>query len=247
MTKVFLLGTFHFMESSIDFYNEDKQKQLWELNERLLKFNPDAIALEAAAHAQNDVDASYDKFSLDDLSDFEKMRNGTLGTIYIFGNTHPIPYKNEAVQVGYRLGKTMGLNKVHAVDDDTPLNIFPEDTPEYINNAFNKHWEKMKDKKENKTIHDMLRHNNSEEWSYHNQQLYLVKNAVGAGASYAGADYFGRWYMRNLKIFANLQKLCKNHDRVFSLYGAGHLYILRELINLSEEMELVDYQDYLNI
>jgi len=55
----------------------------------------------------------------------------------------------------------------------------------------------------------------------------------------------GKWYMRNLKIFANLQKLCENYNRVFLLYGAGHLYILRELINQCEDMELVNYRKYL--
>ena len=155
-------------------------------------------------------------------------------------------YKNEAIQVGYRLGKSIGLDKIHAVDDDTALGIFPEDeTPEYIKNAFRKHMEKLHGFMNEKDIPDMLRNINSDEWSYHNQQMYLVKNAVGAGGSYAGADFFGRWYMRNLKIFANLQKLCEKHERIFSLYGAGHLYILRELINQCEDMELVDYRDYL--
>ena len=243
MTQIFLLGTFHFIESSIDFYTDDAQQQLRELNERLVKFNPDAITVEAPAHAQEAVDASYQKFSLDDLSNYEKIRNETLGTIFMFGDTHPIPYNTEAIQVGYRLGKTIGADKIYAVDDDTALGIFPEEISERIKRAFDKHWEKMNIG--NGTILDMYRNINSDEFSYHNQQLYLVKNEVGAGGSYAGADFFGRWYMRNLKIFANLQKLCENRKRIFSLYGAGHLYILRELINLCEYMELADYRDYL--
>ena len=91
----------------------------------------------------------------------------------------------------------------------------------------------------------MYRNINSDELSYHNQQLYLVNNQIGAGESYAGANYFGQWYMRNLKIFANLQKICEKYRRIFVLYGAGHLYILRELINLCEDMQLADYRDYL--
>ena len=245
MTKIFLLGTFHFRESNIDFYTEETQNQLWELNERLKKFTPDAIAVEAAVHAQSAVDASYEKFSLDDLSDFEKMRNGTLGTINIFGGRYPIQYNQEAIQVCYRLGKTIGANKIHAIDDDTALGIFPEEMPEHIKNMFNKHMEKMRGFEKQEKILDMLKDINSDEWSYHNQQLYLVPNVVGAGGSYAGADWFGQWYTRNLKIFANLQKLSGNHERIFALYGAGHLYILRELINFCEDMELVDYRDYL--
>ncbi|MCL2775237.1 MAG: DUF5694 domain-containing protein [Oscillospiraceae bacterium] len=244
MTQIFLLGTFHFRESDIDFYTEDTQRQLCDTNERLKKFNPDAITLEAAAHAQSAVNESYEKFSLEDLSDFDKMRNETLGTINIYGSTFPISYKNESIQIGYRLGKTMGAGKIHAIDDDSILDDIDEEIPERIKIAFDKHLEKM-NAVEGKTILEILRYLNSDEWSYHNQQLYLVNNAIGAGGSYTGANFFGQWYMRNLKIFANLQKLSESHERVFSLYGCGHLYILRELINLCEDMELVDYRDYL--
>ena len=231
MTKIFLLGTFHFHESPIDFYTEEMQQQLWDINERLVKFKPDAVAVEIAAHAQEAVNSCYKKFLLNDLSDCEKMRNN-----------------NEAIQVGYRLGKSIGLDKIHAIDDDTALGVFPEgETPEHIKNTFDKHMEKLHGFMNEKNILDMLRNINSDEWSYHNQQLYLVKNTVGAGGSYAGADWFGRWYMRNLKIFANLQKLCENYNRVFLLYGAGHLYILRELIKQCEDMELVDYREYLHL
>jgi len=245
MTQIFLLGTFHFRDSGIDFYTEETQRQLWELNERLSKFKPDAVALEIPTHAQETVDVNYQKFSLDDFSNYEKMRKENLGTIFMFGNTHPVLYNHEQIQVGYRLGKTIGANKIHAIDDDTALGIFPEEMPDHIENTFNKHMEKMRGFEKHETILDMLKDINSDEWSYHNQQLYLVPNVVGAGGSYAGADWFGRWYLRNLRYFANLQKLCKNHKRIFALYGAGHLYIQRELINLCEDMELVDYREYL--
>ena len=244
MTQIFLMGTFHFRQSDIDFYTNDAQQQLRELNERLAKFKPDAVTIEAAAHAQDAIDTSYQKFSLDDLSDYEKMRNDTLGNINIWGGTYPIAYNNESIQVGYRLGKTLDINKINAVDDDTILEDITEEAPERIKCVFDKHWEKM-NSGEHKTLLDRLRHCNSDEWSYHNHQLYIVNNAIGAGGSYAGANYAGQWYVRNLKIFANLQKLCENHKRIFSLYGCGHLYILRELINFCEDMELVDYRDYL--
>ena len=243
MTKILLIGTFHFLESEIDFYTDEAQRLLQSLNNRLAKFNPDAIALEDAVHAQNSVDASYNKFSLNDLSNYDKMRNETLGTIFLYGGEHPITYKNESIQIGYRLGKTVGLDKVYAIDDDTVLPDMSEDGSEKVETLFKKHWGKMKF--ENENIIEMLKTVNSAEWSYHNHQLYLVKNEVGAGGSYAGADYFGRWYMRNLKIFANLQKLCNTYDRIFVLYGAGHLYILRELINASENMELINYREYI--
>lgn len=243
MTQVFLLGTFHFSGNDMDFFTEEAQRQLWDINERLKKFNPDAVAVEAAAHAQSAIDASYEKFSLDDLSDFDKMRNETLGMINIWGGTYPIPYYNESIQIGYRLGKALGLGKIQAIDDDSTIDDYPEQTPERIKIASDGHMKKMQGGQQ--AILDQLRRLNTDEWSYHNQQFYIVRNAIGAGMGYEGARTLGQWYTRNLKIFANLQKLCENHKRIFALYGCGHLYILRELINLCEDMELVDYRDYL--
>ena len=54
-----------------------------------------------------------------------------------------------------------------------------------------------------------------------------------------------KWYERNLKIFSNIQNLCKNSNRLFIIYGAGHLQILRDLINASENLTLVDVYQYL--
>lgn len=245
MTKIFLLGTFHFSEKrEIDFCTRDIQQQLWFINEQLMKFDPDAITVEAAAHAQNAINTSYKNFSLEDLSNFEKMRKETLGTINMFGSTYPITYINESIQVAFRLGKTIGLDKIYAIDDDSILNSIEEEPPEHIKHVLDKHRKRM-NFRNNMSIIDMLKHCNSDEWSYNNQQLYLVNNVIGAGGSYVGANYFGQWYTRNLKIFANLQKLSEKYERVFSLYGCGHLYILRELINRCENMEFIDYRDYL--
>ena len=249
MTKIFLLGTFHFKYSDIDFYTEDAQNQLEAINRNLVKYNPDAVTVESPVQAQNITNLAYEKFSLEDLKCFDESRSEPLGQVCAWGNTHTLTYnkkflKNETYQIGFRLGKTLGLNKIHTIDDDTILNDITEEASERIRDTSVEHWKKMNDG-DHKTLLESLRHCNSDEWSYHNHQLYIVNNAIGAGNSYAGANYAGQWYMRNLKIFANLQKLCENHKRIFSLYGCGHLYILRELINFCEDMELVDYRNYL--
>ena len=241
MKKIFLLGTFHF--SKDDAFTEEAQRQLQSINESLARFNPDAIAVEAAAHAQSEIDASYEKFSLDALSDFDKMRSETLGQLYMFGKNSDIGYENEAVQIGYRLGKTIGASKIHAIDDDTNLDAITGEIPVKIKQAFEAHMKKMDDSNLT-TIRDRIRFLNSDEWSYHFRQLYILTNVMGAGTNYEGAKLYGQWYTRNLKIFANLQKLCESHDRIFVLYGAGHLHVLRELINACDDMQLADCLDF---
>ena len=111
------------MESSIDFYSSEIQNDLELLVKNLLQFKPDAVAVEAAVNAQISVDESYQKFELADLRDRNKMKNETLGEIHMFGETYPITYNNESIQIGYRLGKLLGLNKVYAIDDDTILDM----------------------------------------------------------------------------------------------------------------------------
>lgn len=54
-----------------------------------------------------------------DLTDYEKMKNGTLGTATIFGETRPLGYNNETVQIGYRLGRMLHHDKIFCIDDDT--------------------------------------------------------------------------------------------------------------------------------
>lgn len=62
MTEILLVGTFHFMESPIDFYSSEIQNDLELLVKNLLQFKPDAVAVEAAVNAQISVDESYQKF-----------------------------------------------------------------------------------------------------------------------------------------------------------------------------------------
>lgn len=123
MTEILLLGSFHFLEISIDFYSSEIQNKLDLITRKLLTFNPAVIAVEAAAKAQEYIDKSYEIFDLMDLQDRNKMQNETLGEIYMFGQKYPITYNNESIQIGYRLGKMLAHSKVYAIDDDTILNM----------------------------------------------------------------------------------------------------------------------------
>lgn len=67
MTEILLLGSFHFLESSIDFYSSEIQNELDLITRKLLTFNPAVIAVEAAAKAQEYIDKSYEIFDLMDL------------------------------------------------------------------------------------------------------------------------------------------------------------------------------------
>ena len=255
MTEILLLGTFHFMESSIDFYSPKSQEELHILSNKLQRFDPDTIAVEAAIHAQKYVDNSYDKFRLEDLNDSEKMKRETLGDIYIFGDYYPIKYNNEAVQIGYRLGKMLSHTQIYAIDDDTILNTDllgsvahktePRTRAEsLLSEAQNEYYVHLSAEPKDAII-DRLKYYNDDKWINLNHNIYIKANAIDAGENYKGANMVADWYKRNLKIFANIQKLATDSKRMFIIYGAGHLKILKQLIESDKNLKLVDIYEYI--
>ena len=71
---------------------------------------------------------------------------------------------------------------------------------------------------------------------------------VGVGDEYIGADWATAWFNRNLRIFANLQRITERPDeRILLVIGAGHVPILRHCVQASPEYELVEVQEYLRV
>lgn len=54
---------------------------------------------------------------------------------------------------------------------------------------------------------------------------------IATDTNYAGADMVSTWYQRNIRIFANITRITDSaDDRIFVVYGAGHVPILRQLV-----------------
>lgn len=246
MTQILLLGTFHFMETPWDLYSPKIQGQLQKLAHSLACFQPDAVAVECAAHQQAVLEESYHRFSLSDLSDPEKMRRDTLGTVTMFGQTCPITYNNEAIQIGYRLGRMLGRERIFAIDDDTVLDM---EVTKRVSGQIDCWLKKMSaltgPAEQAGDMWELFRALNGPDWSRYNHQIYLEVNRFTENGEYPGAEMTAQWYRRNLKIFANIQNLAKEYERIFVLYGAGHLHILRQLIQDAEGLALVDAGEYL--
>lgn len=245
MTEIFLLGTFHFQESNFDFFTKETQYEVKRLVKSIARFSPDAIAVEWAASQQSAIDESYAKLNLSDFDDFEKMKNDTLGSITMFGNTGPIRYSNECVQVGYRLGKDLGLERINGIDEDIEMDgtLFMSPSAR-VTSAI----QSMQDydHRHEDSIIEQYRFLNTDEWSRRNHNIYMMVNAENSDGHYNGSITILKWYERNLKIFSNIQRLASHAKRIFVLYGAGHLHILRELINGTDGMKPVDVYEYIS-
>lgn len=244
MTDILLLGSFHFKDSKTDFYSPEAQEELSSFAEALLRFSPDAVAVEFAAHQQTVVSAAYQNFSLSDLQNADKMRSETLGDIQMFNRMIPIRYNNEVVQIGFRIAKMQELSEMYAIDDDSEIDgeVF-EHPSSAVQEAMNHFFDY--DGSCGGTMTDTFQHLNSAEWSFRNHQIYLRANEVGSSENYLGVKMLAQWYERNLKIFSNIQRLAMQHKRIFVIYGAGHLQILRDLICADARLNLVDVMQYL--
>ncbi len=247
--KVLTLGVFHFdrsrdgsdivAENHIDISTEENQNQLDAIIQKLKDFNPAAIAVEWRPEYQKRLDSLYQAYL---------KGNYKLG-------------KNEAFQVGFKLAKTLGHDKVFCVDNNPPL-------PESINEIDD--WDAYADSlghlelwhsynqenAEYNTYMDTIQRHlnvtdyllliNSKEYSIRNKQLWTTGLInVGYLDKYVGADLLGRWYRRNSRIYANSKNLVHrdSKENLLIIYGGAHKWVLDELFDSSPDFQVVQFNE----
>jgi len=220
MTEVLLIGTFHFFEKTDFDVNSPKiQDELNFFVNRFIHFNADAIAVEKTVLPENKaIDISNYDFS---------------------------QHSDESYQVGARFAKIMNLSVIHPIDIKMPLDaaLIDTDGMEKISKRLN--WIENEEKKYTNII-DIYKFVNSEKYINEDRNAYLDLNSINNDKSYIRSRFLAKWYERNLCIFSNLQHLAEQYKRIFIIYGAGHLTILRDLINESDSMLLRDINEYLD-
>ena len=78
-------------------------------------------------------------------------------------------------------------------------------------------------------------------------QVYLRSVRIGIGNQYPGANRFILfWYARNLKIFVNLTRIMEaKDDRILLIIGAGHIFLLQQLLENSGDYTVESPLKYL--
>lgn len=233
--QVLTLGVFHFDRSRdgsdvvasnhIDITTDQNQMELDSLIQKLVLYNPSKIAVEWRPEYQNWMDSLYMEY---------------IAGNYVLG-------KNEAFQIGFKLAKILGHEKVYCVDNNPPL-------PESLNEIDD--WEAYADSlghlelwqsfdqenlryntymdtiQKHLNVTDYLLLINSKENSIRNKQLWTTGLVnVGYLDKYVGADLLGRWYRRNARIYANSKNLVSptTTENLLIIYGGAHKWILDEL------------------
>lgn len=237
MVEILLLGTPHL--SGADILDPVWQKDMNLLSDSLMEFRPDAIAVESRIESQKDLDQAYRYYC--GHGDPES-KDASCGTVYRYGKETPLLYSNEIVQIAFRLGKRLRHDQIYAVDEEVELNDhFSERSYPIIQSRM----DKLIEKNSSRSIMDRILLQNSPEHKRMDHQIYMELNKLSFDNLYDGADWITDWYNRNLKIFANLQRLAdqieqKGEHRLFALYGSGHLSILEHLIHSTEGMKWVN-------
>ncbi len=244
--QVLVLGTFHLSNPGQDLHNlqvddvrtPEKQKELTDLAERLAKFKPTKIAVEALSDRPDFGYAKYESFTPEALT-----KNA-----------------DERVQIGFRLAKNLGHQTVYGIDEQSDtIDYFPFDKVDAYAKA---HAESATLEKMHAYVQTMMKALEAQQKTTPISTILAETNApakvlsdhrafyyallrLGDAKTQPGADLNGGWYLRNAKIFAKLQQVAKPGDRIVVIFGAGHNYWLRHFVRETPGFQLVEAETYL--
>lgn len=245
-SKIMILGTYHMDNPGLDSVNLNaddvlsprRQAEINELLDRLARFQPTRIMIEA----------QYRSVSVPNL--YKK---------YLAGE-HKLG-KNEIEQIAFQLAKRLNLETLYPVDFPMSMNglsdreiEYPKPKPEAPGESKSVQQNRIEPPltEEDKllrrsTVTEYLRYLNGEKRINENHAQYIHSLLpTDDPAIYARADLVTNWYKRNLRIFTNVARITEfGKDRVLLIIGAGHLKILRGFANDSPDFCLVDVQTYL--
>lgn len=245
-----VLGVYHMDNPGQDAHNlqaddvrsPKRQGELEALTEKLARFQPTKIAIEAPY--RNDTwPERYRKYLAHDY----------------------VPGRNEIEQVGFRLAKRLGHPTLYPVDYPMWMNGW---TPSELELAKpNPKWDSTIAAKpeppkpeaapkplseedqllRQSTVTAYLQHLNSPDTIEKNHagylEMLLPTDAVGI---YAKTDQVTNWYKRNLRIFTNINRISQfPQDRILLIIGAGHLKILQQLTEAAPYFCSVPAGEYL--
>lgn len=250
--QVMILGTYHLHQSErmgIDIISDIRQNELLDIARKIAVFMPNKIAIEKLPRDEKIVNARYHMFLKDGFIDVSKFHHSRT----LYKNTGDV---NEIVMLAFRIGKLCGVHNLVAINYVNIGFIFKMFALRYAKRKLPDIYRKICDKENEyfSSCKEVFQGSLLDTFIYLNQQTnikrqhnaqFLEVNQIGAFGNFIGSAFVKSWYARNLHIFANIQSVCKEDDRLLILYGAGHLAILESLVNDYSEIELVSPLEYL--
>lgn len=248
--QLLLLGSFHFdypdldvqkSQHRLDVLAPDRQHEIEALVERLAAYRPTRVAVEARRSRQARLDSLYREYAAGRW----ELEHG------------------ETYQIGFRLAKRLGHDRVYAVDEERHRffvdlardELAPRErellaTDREWRDRFRRlhEYEDSVNAAQRRSIGDLFVAMNSPGRIHRSHLPYAVGffKFDGDEDGYMGADFISGWYNRNLRIFRNLQRITGSaHERILLVIGSGHLPVLRFITAHSPEYRLVEANHYL--
>ena len=232
--EVMILGTFHFAQvDDVDVLEPARQRELDTVLTSLEAFGPARVAVEYPHAQAGELRRSYRD--------------------YLGRSADSLTSRNEISQIGFRLARRLGHDEVYAVDVpmnlwDDSIQVFDDRWPD-SRDALRARWPARHQRDEwdraaAPIAETLLRLNRDEVPG--NSEMYggflpLVEEDV-----YAGALKLRPWYDRNLRIVQNLFRTAQPGDeRILLVIGAGHLRVLKQILEMTPQMCPVSAIPYL--
>lgn len=251
--QAMVLGVFHFNPSGSDSYKQEfpfnileekRQRELDQLLDKIAIYKPTKILLEWNRIKDDSItNISYQKFLQNDFDISNKP--------------------NEVYQIGFKLAKRLGHEKIYCSDAQKVWYGIELDWENYDEEGYLKskgQYEKSirynyssfyKLGDSLKSVQPLVEHlawKNKLSNRLKSHQIYLTSIIEGAGDNYLGADNTGSQYSRNLRIFSNVYDLTNfnQEERILLIFGASHVWQLRQFFIDSPDYNYVEPTKYLN-
>jgi hypothetical protein len=236
--RVMVVGTFHLTNPNRDLFNmamDDvfsarRQAEIGAITASLAAFKPTAVAVEWAADQT------------------QKRWKETAGA-------DPRYTGNEVEQIGFRLARAVGTDRVYGVDVDGEFPFEAVDAYAKVHGQSAVIDDAMNMIKQNiaaaqalldkGTIGAVMAHMNDPALMAHDNDFYMQMLRIGGGDEQPGAALVSAWSARNTAICARVVQNTKPGDRIVVIFGSGHSFLLRQCFSQTPGFELVEANSYL--
>ncbi|MCT4784808.1 DUF5694 domain-containing protein [Exiguobacterium aestuarii] len=235
-TDILLVGTTHlnmpnngdlFMPDMADVLSEDRQLEIKQFVNQLVKFKPTKVCVEMNTSKKVYINEKFQRI----------IQQPELATA------------NEREQIAYRLAQQSNLDCVYPIDwneeEGYSLATIIQEQQHAMDQILSSQQEVMNHIEKtfkNSTISDYYKEINHPTVALTMHRAYLEIASLEMSGTRWVSHY---WYFRNLMIFKELMSLRESNERIFVLYGLGHIHLLKQFLNESGLYSVHDLNKYL--
>ena len=237
--EVLVLGTYHMSNRGRDVVNihvddvlqPKRQRELEQLATALERFHPTKVAVETISSAPD-----YIWKSPLDSADL-KTKNDEVFQI------------GERVALGAGLDKLYGVNSEADLDFDSVQKLDEKMTGgtrlKAIFDEVQQSAQQLEQKQHTLTVSQSLAGMNTPAAIKEAHDPYMRMLSIADGNNQPASRLDAAWYERNLHIWSNLLQIAKPGDRIVLIFGQGHAFWLRSIVEQTPGFKLVDPVPYL--